>query len=148
MFGIVNNSALADTPARGARRHVRHHQQLRVGQYFGLRGSPSSLASSTTPPRPILRLKGLTVTFGTINNSASTDTPARGARRHLQHHQQLCLGRYSGSRGSSSPSAPSTTMPRPILQLEGLAVTFSFTSNVALATTTACGARRDLLLQI
>jgi hypothetical protein len=56
-----------------------------IPHYFGSRGLPSLLASSTTPPRPILQLEGLAVTFGIVNDSASTDTPARGACCHLQH---------------------------------------------------------------
>jgi hypothetical protein len=124
------------------------HSKFHPRHYFGSRGSLSPSASSTITPRPILRLEGLAITFGIINDSASADTPARGARRHLRHHQRLRLGRYSGSRGSPSPSASSTTPPWPILQLEGLAVTFVIINDSASADTLARGARRHLRLQL
>jgi hypothetical protein len=126
---------------QGARRHLCHRQRLRLGRYSGSRGSPSPSASSTTPPRLILRLEGLAVTFGIINYSASADTPARGARRHLRLHLRRLSRRYFGLRGSPGSSASPPTSPSPLLRLEGFAGTFGFTFDISLTATSAQRAR-------
>ena len=70
----------------------------------------------------------LDITLAAILQLEKLDTSARGARRDLRHRQQLRL--------------------RALRRLEGLARTFGFASDVALAATSARGARRHLQLRL
>jgi hypothetical protein len=124
-IGEAERSRLAINKASTARHHPH--------SYFSLRNSP-------------LRLEGLVGTFGYASDVALAATSARGACHDFRHRPLLRLRHYDGSRGLLGPSTSPPTSLSPLLQLEGLAGTFSFTSDVALAATSARGARRDLRL--
>jgi hypothetical protein len=128
-YTLANTSPLSGTNRRINFIQVEDLAKLGA-ESFALTGPSASPTTSSSP----LWLEGLTGTFG-FTTDVALATLAIGTRRDLRLHHR-CRPRHFSSRGSPGPSASPWTSPLP-LRLKGLARTFGFTSNIALAATSA-----------